>query len=279
MTMGALDGIKVALLEGRKSGELEALIRRQGGEPRSVPAVREEDRSSDAEVTALLEALAREPEALVILSTGVGVEALFREADRLGRKAEMVRALGAATTLSRGPTPAAALKREGLAPKLNAQEPFTTQEILTALAPLQLKGHSAVVVHYGEPNPPLVGALEDRGARVLEILLYAWRLPEDVRPLESLVRELVAGQYGAVAFTNQVQVRHLFEVAAKFGVEEPLRAALRDKTVVAAVGPTCAAALEERGVSPQVVPEHPKMGAMVVALGQRFAAQRRDQEN
>jgi uroporphyrinogen-III synthase len=38
------------------------------------------------------------------------------------------------------------------------------------------------------------------------------------------------------------------------------------------VGPTCAHALEELGVKPQVVPQNPKMGAMLAALVDRLAS-------
>jgi uroporphyrinogen-III synthase len=45
---------------------------------------------------------------------------------------------------------------------------------------------------------------------------------------------------------------------------------------VAAVGPTCAAALERVGAPPHVVPARPKMGAMVAALVERVARSRGD---
>jgi uroporphyrinogen-III synthase len=47
---------------------------------------------------------------------------------------------------------------------------------------------------------------------------------------------------------------------------EPLTQALTTHCLVAAVGPTCATALNAVGVMPHVVPSHPKMGPMVAAL-------------
>jgi uroporphyrinogen-III synthase len=101
---------------------------------------------------------------------------------------------------------------------------------------------------------------------VHELLLYAWRLPEDLEPLRRVVVEICSGEWGAVVFTSQAQVRHLVEVARSMGRETALVDALRARTIVAAVGPTCAAALAAVGVEPHVVPDHPKMGAMVAAL-------------
>ena len=46
---------------------------------------------------------------------------------------------------------------------------------------------------------------------------------------------------------------------------------MAERIVVAAVGPTCARALSQLGAPPHVVPEQPKMGAMVVALAAKFA--------
>jgi uroporphyrinogen-III synthase len=43
-------------------------------------------------------------------------------------------------------------------------------------------------------------------------------------------------------------------------------AAMRARVLVAAVGPTCAAALDAIGVPPHVVPANPSMGAMIAAL-------------
>jgi uroporphyrinogen-III synthase len=72
-----------------------------------------------------------------------------------------------------------------------------------------------------------------------------------------------------VLFTTQVQVRHVFDVAARRGVSEELARALREHVLIGAVGPTVAQALAQRGVCPHVVPEHPKMGHLVVALADR----------
>lgn len=53
--MSALAGLRMALLESRMSDELAALVRRQGGDPYCVPAVREERADARAEVAALLD--------------------------------------------------------------------------------------------------------------------------------------------------------------------------------------------------------------------------------
>ena len=86
-----------------------------------------------------------------------------------------------------------------------------------------------------------------------------------------LVRELLEDRIDAVAFTNQIQVRHLFQVAAEMNLADRLKEKLsRGDTVVAAVGPVCAEALQALGVTPDVIPARPKMGPMITALAEYF---------
>jgi uroporphyrinogen-III synthase len=99
-------------------------------------------------------------------------------------------------------------------------------------------------------------------------MMYEWQLPEDVGALERLVDEIIERRVGAIAFTSQIQARHLFLVAERMGRRDELLSALQRSTIVAAIGPTCAHALEALGVRPHVVPGNPKMGSMIAALGE-----------
>lgn len=264
--MDGLSGARVALLEGRMSGELAGLVRRHGGEPYAVPAVRETTLDCSEQVAAHADRLSAGQVEIVIFSTGSGAKTLFQEADRLGRLPELLAALQRVTIVCRGPKPAAVLRRHGVTVSLIAPEPHTTTELLAVMADLELTGRDVLLVHYGDRNVALAEALQSRGCRLAELSLYEWQLPEDTAPLQDLIRDLIAGRMDAIAFTSQVQARHLFQVATDLGQVDTLVQALNSRTVVAAVGPTCAAALQSLGVIPDVVPEHPKMGHLVVAL-------------
>jgi uroporphyrinogen-III synthase len=135
---------------------------------------------------------------------------------------------------------------------------------------LELRDRDVTLVHYGDRNTALVEALQARGCWLSELSLYEWQLPEDTGPLQDLIRDLVAGRMDAIAFTSQIQARHLFQVARDCGKVAALTQALNGRTVVAAIGPTCASALQRYGVTPDVVPDHPKMGHMVVALARHL---------
>jgi uroporphyrinogen-III synthase len=198
--------------------------------------------------------------------TGVAVSLLFGEAEKIGRRAELVTALKGVTTIARGPKPTAALRGFGLSPTLAARESFTSAEVIDAFGSIHLKGKRVLLFHYGERSESLAETLAARGAMVDEKWLYRWQLPEDTAGLAGLVQKIVAGEIDALAVTCQIQFRHLFQVAEGLGAERDLVDALNGRTVVAAVGPTCQAILLAHGVSVDVVPDHPKMGPLVIAL-------------
>jgi uroporphyrinogen-III synthase len=202
----------------------------------------------------------------LVLMTGVGVTALLREAERVGRLVEVLAALRNTTTVCRGPKPAAVLKRHDVPVRVSAPEPHTATELLAALEPMTVAGKRVGLLHYGERSDAVGDALKARAADVEDLCLYEWRLPDDVGALERLVDELVAGRVDAIAFTSQIQIRHLFAIAERRGQSAALVEALNRHAVVAAVGPVCASALRSFGVIPHVQPAHPKMGPMVLAL-------------
>ena len=269
-----LSGMRVALLEGRKTERLASLVRRFGGEPYCVPAVRQQPRACADEVLALLAQLERETSPVIVFSSGLGVSALFNEARKVDRSIELKEALQRAATVCRGPKPVAALKREGLETSIRVKEPYTTSELLAALDPLPLKERFVFLLHYGERNLLLAESLLGRCAGLQELLLHSWALPEDTLPLHKLVRELIACRVGAIAFTSQVQARHLFSIAAVAGLRSELISAFHSHALVAAVGPNSASALESLGVAPHVVPEQPKIAAMIESLA-RYVSQQR----
>ncbi len=264
--MNGLAGIRVALLEARLSSELAAMIRRAGGEPYCVPAVRESALDCRQAVEMFLNGLAGGAFALVIFLTGVGAKALIDEADRLGRQAELLAALRKVMVVCRGPKPVAVLKRHEVPIALTAREPHTTVELWETLAGVELAGKGVAVIHYGERNSVLAAALKAHGAQLEELCLYEWLLPERIEPLQELVQNIISGQIAAVAFTSQIQARHLFQVAQGLELSSALLEALNTQTIVASIGPTCTAALNELGIMPAVIPNHPKMGQLVAAL-------------
>ena len=264
--MPALRGARVALLEARMPRELAGLVERYGGRPYSVPALREAPVPDAGAMEPFLNALCDGRFSLVVFLTGAGVTALLREAERLGRSADTLDGLRRTAIACRGPKPTAVLRRYDIPIQVSAAEPYTTAELLDALQAVDLAGTRVAIVHYGERNGPLATALAARSADLDELCLYEWLMPEHLGPLQTLVGELIDGAVDAIAFTSQIQCRHLFQVAADMARSDALIDALNTRVVVAAIGPVCAAALRTFGVVPRVQPAHPKMGPMIAAL-------------
>ena len=160
--MSSFNVTRIALLEARMSREIADMIRRYGGEPYCAPAVREATLDCEEQVSVFIDHLTSLSLHTVVFFTGVGVEALFRVAEQLGRCPELLSALHKVTVVCRGPKPAAVLKRKEVPISVNAKEPYTTKELLEAMQPLALAGTNVAIVHYGERNAFLAQALQDR---------------------------------------------------------------------------------------------------------------------
>ena len=257
---------RVALLETRMSRELARLVEKHGGQPLCVPAVRETRELTPDSAQALITELVSGAHDITVFMTGAAVSLLFEVAEQLGRRPDLVAGLRRTTTVSRGPKPTAALRGFGVVPTLTAREAFTSAEVIDAFASIEVAGQRVLLFHYGERSEALAETLVARQAVLSEQWVYRWRLPEDASGLEKLVSSIVAGAVDALAITCQIQFRHLFQVAERLGRERELVHALNEHVVVAAVGPTCHAILQAHGVDVHVIPDHPKMGPLIVAL-------------
>ncbi len=162
------------------------------------------------------------------------------------------------------------LGRNGVRATAAVADPFTTQELERTLASLDVSRKSVALLHYGERNRELSLTLRRSGARLAEFLLYEWQLPIDTSALQTLVADIIAGAVDAVAFTNQIQVRHLYQVAGTLGQAEELAESLSRRVVVASIGPSCTHQLHVLGIHPRVMPAIPKMRPLIASLSEYF---------
>jgi uroporphyrinogen-III synthase len=258
-------GKRIAVLEARLGKQLADLVTQRGGVPFHAPALAELPDLEPAKIAALVQSMGERLPKLVVFQTGVGTRALFGAADALGVTARFLALLEKTTVVVRGPKPAGALRQRGVRIDRSAADPFTTHEVLAAIADVELKGARVIVQRYGTVNAELDRALESRGAEVVEIPTYRWSLPQDTRPLAELIGALERREMDAAVFTNAEQVRNLFAVANQLGKAEPLRSGL-NATLVASIGPVASAALRDAQVRIGVEASPPKLGALMSAL-------------
>src|SRR5580765_1516381 len=110
MTDLPLAGRRIALRETREGERLAAMLREQGAEVVSCPAVAIVDLADPAPALAWLDRFIAQPCDDVILLTGEGLTRLHALAAKVGKEAGFLAALGRSRRITRGPKPARALR-------------------------------------------------------------------------------------------------------------------------------------------------------------------------
>ena len=259
--------------ESRLQSETAGLIEKHGGRVISAPALKEAPLSDLPEAKAFIEALFSGSIDALLLLTGVGTTLLIRAALKQRARAEVLSRLGRVTLVCRGPKPSAALKPFGLRPTLTIPEPNTWRDLIATLdAEFSVSSRRVYIQESGARNEELVRALGDRGALVTCLKLYNWALPDDTGPLKAAILKIVRGQAHIALFTTGLQIDHLLLVAREIGLAPAVRRALNSELVVASVGPITSEALTRQGITPDIVPGHPKLGHLVLAVARRAPA-------
>jgi uroporphyrinogen-III synthase len=260
-----LSGLRVALFEARFKDEFANLVRKQGGEPLVGPTMVEAPLELGDELRAFVAALRAGELDVMIALTGVGQRKLAALVEPIISRDELRDRLSAIVVAARGPKAVGGLKELGVKPQVTAPEPHTWQELLAALEKyMALRGKRVALQQYGVPHERLTEALEARDARVVQVPVYRWTLPDDLGPLERVIDELCAGHVDAVLFTSGPQAGALVEVAGSLGKEATLRAALA-RVAIGSIGPSCTEALQNLGLEP----EHGKMGHLVLLAARK----------
>jgi uroporphyrinogen decarboxylase len=265
----SLKGLRVAALESRRASDMERLIAKYGGTPFVSPSMREVAVPEQREAIDFAYRVITGEINIVIFLTGVGFQHLLAAIERSVDKQRFLDALSDITTVVRGPKPAAALREAGITATVKVPEPNTWRELLAAIdARVPITNHKVGLQEYGKSNSSLIAGLEARGAEVIPVRVYNWDLPVDTGPLEANIRGLIAGERDALLFTSAHQAANLLRCSAELGLEQELRAALR-QVIVASIGPTTSEMLRQNDLPVDLEPVHPKMGHLVLETAQR----------
>jgi len=251
-----LAGRTIALPETRELDRLAGILEADGAATVRCPMVAILDAPDSRPVDAWLQELAGGGFDDVILLTGEGLRRLLARARIIDNEPAVLAALARTRKITRGPKPARALHEVKLTTDLPAVTP-TSQGIMDTLAGENLAGRRVGLQLYGsDPNEPLVRFLVGKGATVRAVAPYVYAPASDEDRVADLVARLERGAIDVIAFTSAAQVERLFEVARARQIEAALRAGLA-RSKVAAIGPIVVAALGERGVTSDIVPEQP----------------------
>ncbi|HUS12605.1 MAG TPA: uroporphyrinogen-III synthase [Pyrinomonadaceae bacterium] len=264
-----LHNIIIGITEHRYTKEFAGLFERLGAEVYSCPLLEEKPVENRDELRNFIRDVASTRLDMMIFLTGVGAKFLIAEADTLGLKADFLQSLEKTTVVVRGPKPVAALRQFGVRVDVTPKTP-TTAGIIEALLGFDLQGRRIGVQLYGTPNPELTVALETHGAAVVPVQVYAYGSVADAGTVRTFVQNILDGHIKVVAFTSAPQVRVLFQIASDIGLAAELEKSLQGRVVVASIGAVTSTALDERGITPVILPKQPKMASLAQAVAEYF---------
>lgn len=263
-------GKLVALAASRKVAEMGKLIENMGGTPIYRPAqgtVFLDDEMIRKELVSWIE----NPPQWVILTTGMGLEALFDMAEKMDIADEFLEILSTSSIAARGYKTVNALKKRHLTPIVRDDD-GSSEGLIRSFESYDIKGKNVILQLHGESAPKLTKWLDEQGAVTRQILPYR-HVPPEQHHLEQLLHDIVQAKVDAVTFTSAPQFRFLVEYAREHNQLTAMIDAFEGPIVAVAVGKITAQALKEEGVQRIIVPEEERMGSMMVELGRYFANQ------
>lgn len=260
-------GKTVALAGPRKSEEMKTLVEKMGGVALLRPA-QGTVFLDDAELRAGIESWLSSPPDWTLLTTGMGLDALYQMAEEMGVAGQLHELLAASQIAARGYKTVNALKKRGLTPVVRDDD-GSTEGLIRSFAPYSLKGKKVLLQLHGDPAPRLVDWLQEQGAHVRQLLPYK-HVPPETKDLEDLVNDIVQRRVHAVAFTSGPQIRFLAEYVRGRGAMDEVLAAFQSDIIAVSVGKVTAQAMLEEGIERIVMPTEERMGSMMVELGRYF---------
>jgi uroporphyrinogen-III synthase len=263
-------GQRILSLESRRAAEMATLISRYDGIPVVAPSVKEKAVTEPDEALRFVADLEADAYDMVICMTGVGLGFMLELLTPSMPQERVAAALRRTTIVARGPKPVGILRSLDVAVQVMIPEPNTWREIVAAVTPRPER--RIAIQEYGKANPDLTRALEGLQAIVTNVTFYRWELPEDLAPLRSAAHGLAKGEFAMVLFTSSIQLEHLLRIAEQEGIAEQVRLALKEKVRIASIGPVMTEALEAQGLTPHIVPKHPKMPSLVIAAAEGASA-------
>jgi uroporphyrinogen-III synthase len=248
-----LSGRRIVVPETRELGQLVRMLEEHGAETIPCPMIAIRDSPDPVPVHAWLRRFAGGPCDDLVLMTGEGLRRLLGFARRIDLEPAFIDALRLTRKITRGPKPVRALREIGLGADLPADEP-TTEGVIATMERHNLASRRVGVQLYPENAiERLFKFIERAGATPDPVLPYVYVSEAEDAHVLSVISDMAAGQFDAIAFTSAPQVRRLRDVARAAGREAELLQGFKS-IVVAAVGPIVASELEALGVQVNITP-------------------------
>lgn len=263
-----LEGLTVAITADRRGEDQAVMFRRLGADVFHAPTM-QTVKDAPEELRPITDALIREPPDYLIANTGFGIRLWLGHAKDWGIEDPLKEALSGVRIAARGPKSAGALSSHGLPMWWRAPN----EQLAEVAEHLISEGIAAKRVAFqlqGRDSPEITNRLEDAGAIVTTIPVYKWVKASD--RVGELVDRCCRHEIDAITFTAGPQVHYLMEMAESTGQTDTLIESLNDSMVVGCIGPVCAAAAKEEGITDPVVPDVWRLGSLVKAVAEALAS-------
>lgn len=257
-------GFTIGVTAARRRDEFATMLERRGARVVHAPALRIVPLADDSQLLEATRTCLAEPLDAVIATTGIGFRGWMEAAEGWGHGDALRDRLAQARMYTRGPKVTGAVRAAGLT-ECWSPASESGAELVDHLLREDLTGMRIAVQLHGEPLPDMVDGLRKAGAVVVEVPVYRWELPDDIRPVRRMVELTVTGGIDALTFTSAPAVVSLLRTATELGRHDELLDSLRRDVLAACVGPVCAAPLSRLDV-PTVSPDRFRLGSLVRTL-------------
>jgi len=256
----------VAITRPKEQGEeLAKIIAARGGVPCLAPTLEIKPARSLDPIEDFADRMITGRVDCVLFMSRNAVAHLMEALSRLGMDEEVGEAFSRVKVVTVGSHTRRELEDRGIKVNLTPED-YSSEGVIRLFRKIGLHGKSIIVLRAGNPSEYVKRELMKMFADVLEIPVYESVLPSDKADVIRLIDELVKGVVDVITFTSPATAQNLFKIAEERNLSDKLGACLREKVVVAAIGPVTQRTLEELGVKVHVVPREYTVMAMVNAL-------------
>lgn len=262
----SLRGKVVAITRPRgQAEELAEIVAERGGIPYIAPTIEIGPVGDPSVIKEFADRIVAGWVDYVVFMSRNAVTYLLKALDELGLTGEVAKAFGRVKVVAVGPRTRKELEDRGLRVHFTPSD-YSSEGVVRLLQERGIRGKSIVLLRARSASRHLKRELEKGLAQVLEVPTYESSEPTDKTGVVKLMDDLLGGGIDLIVFTSSATAQNLFRIAGERRLSDKLGAWLRDRVVVAAIGPATQRTLEELGVRAHVVPREYTVSAMVAAI-------------
>lgn len=268
---GPLSGVTVAVTAERRNEEQISLLEKRGAEVVYAPTMHTIDLSADAELRRHTEEMIAEAPDWTVATTGFGMRLWFDAAEEWGLLNDLLASIASSKVVARGPKAQSACRQRDLEVVWRAPNESMPEVVEWVSSQPDIGSQSVAVQLFDPEDHPTSHRLRGLVGDLREVPIYRWEPPADTRPALDLVERIIAGDVDVVTFTSQPAVRFLLELAGDRSTD--VVAAFNDgRCQPVCIGPVCASAGSEAGITTMIWPEPFRLVPMIKLIEAKCSA-------